>query len=81
MGLLHIAGSARRLNPHNIFMAMFSPSSAHVAPFCPHNGADSARQYACKYAGKPEKWYYLEGDASGVKEFLICLRGRETLYK
>ena len=57
MGLLHIAGSARGLNPHNIFMAMFSPSSAHVAPFCPHNGADSARQYACKYAGKlaPQK--------------------------
>ena len=47
---------------------MFSPSSAHIAPFCPNNGADAARQYACKYAGKPEKWYYLEGDRSGVKE-------------
>ena len=34
---------------------MFSPSSAHIAPFCPNNGADAARQYACKYAGKPEK--------------------------
>ena len=47
---------------------MFSPASAHIAPFCPNNGADAARQYACKYAGKPEKWYYLEGDRSGVKE-------------
>ena len=34
---------------------MFSPASAHIAPFCPNNGADAARQYACKYAGKPEK--------------------------
>ena len=51
---------------------MFSPASAHIAPFCPNNGADAARQYACKYAGKPEKWYYLEGDRSGVKEFLKC---------
>ena len=51
---------------------MFSPSSAHIAPFCPKHGADAARQYACKYAGKPEKWYYLEGDRSGVKEFLKC---------
>ena len=25
---------------------MFSPSSAHIAPFCPNNGADAARQYA-----------------------------------
>ena len=60
------------LNPHNLYLAMFSPSTAHVLPFCPRNGADSARQYACKYAGKPEKWYFLDGDRSGVKEFLKC---------
>ena len=60
------------MNPHNLYLMMFSPSSAHIAPFCPNNGADAARQYACKYAGKPEKWYYLEGDRSGVKEFLKC---------
>ena len=60
------------LNPHNLYLMMFSPSSAHIAPFCPNNGADAARQYACKYAGKPEKWYYLEGDRSGVREFLKC---------
>ena len=34
------------LNPHNLYLMMFSPSSAHIAPFCPNNGADAARQYA-----------------------------------
>ena len=60
------------LNPHNIALAMFSPATVHVLPFDPCHGADTARQYATKYAGKPEKWYFLEGDRSGVKEFLKC---------
>ena len=33
------------------------------------DGADTARQYASKYASKPEKSYFLEGERSGVKEF------------
>ena len=60
------------LNPHQLYLAMFSPATVHVLPFDPCHGADTARQYAAKYAGKPEKWYYLDGDQSGVKEFLKC---------
>ena len=51
---------------------MFSPSTVHVLPFDPHHGCDSARQYAGKYASKPEKWYYLETERDGVKDFLKC---------
>ena len=60
------------LNPHNLYLAMFSPSTVHVLPFDPRFGADSARQYAGKYASKPEKWYYLETERDGVKDFLKC---------
>ena len=49
-------------------MAMFSPSTVHVLPFDPFHGADTARQYATKYAGKEEKFYYLETERSGVKD-------------
>ena len=60
------------LNPHNLYLAMFSPSTVHVLPFDPRHGADTARQYAGKYASKPEKWYYLETQRDGVKDFLKC---------
>ena len=36
---------------------MYSPSTVHVLPFDPSYGGDTARQYAGKYASKPEKWY------------------------
>eukprot|EP00973_Karenia_brevis_P086601 12009300-Karenia_brevis.AAC.1 len=51
---------------------MFSPSTVHVLPFDPCHGADTARQYGTKYAGKPEKYYYLEGERGGVRDFLKC---------
>ena len=60
------------LNPHNLYLAMFSPSTVHVLPFDPHHGSESARQYAGKYASKPEKWYYLETERDGIKDFLKC---------
>ena len=46
---VHYFSPLQWLNPHNLYLAMFCPSTCHVAPFCPRNGADSARQYACKY--------------------------------
>ena len=60
------------LNPHNLYLTMFSPATVHVLPFDPSHGADQARQYAGKYASKPEKWYYLETERDGVKDFLKC---------
>ena len=42
--------------PHELYLAMFSPASVNVLPFDPSHGADQARQYATKYASKPEKW-------------------------
>ena len=51
---------------------MFSPATVNVLPFDPRRGADQARQYAGKYASKPEKWYYLETERDGVKDFLQC---------
>ena len=58
--------------PHELDLAMFSPSTINVLPFDPRHGADQARQYAGKYASKPEKWYFLETERDGVKEFLKC---------
>ena len=58
--------------PHELYLAMFSPSTVNVLPFDPKHGADQARQYAAKYASKPEKWYYLETERDGVKDFLKC---------
>jgi hypothetical protein len=61
------------LNPHELYLAMFSPSTTHVLPFDPHEGADTARQYAGKYASKPEKHYFLETEKEGgVRDFLKC---------
>lgn len=58
--------------PHELFLAMFSPASVNVLPFDPGHGADQARQYATKYASKPEKWYFLDTQQDGVKSFLKC---------
>ena len=44
-------------------------------PFDFLRGADQARLYACKYAGKPEPWFFMEttgGEANPVKRFLQC---------
>eukprot|EP00973_Karenia_brevis_P033417 4608663-Karenia_brevis.AAC.1 len=49
---------------------MFSPATVHVLPFDPHYGADTARQYCGKYASKAEKWYYLETQRDGVRDFI-----------
>ena len=45
------------VNTHNLYVAMFSPSTIQIVPFDPEHGPDTARQYAGKYASKPEKWY------------------------
>ena len=60
------------VNPHNLYLAMFSPATVHVLPFDPSHGADQARFYAAKYASKPEKWYYMTTERDGVKDFLKC---------
>ena len=60
------------LVPHELYLAMFSPATVNVLPFDPRHGADQARQYAAKYASKPEKWYYMEVERNGVKDFLQC---------
>eukprot|EP00973_Karenia_brevis_P094463 12422633-Karenia_brevis.AAC.1 len=60
------------LNPHNLYLAMFSPATVHVLPFDPFYGSDGCRLYATKYASKPEKYYYLEGERGGIKDFLKC---------
>ena len=67
------------VNPHELYMAMFSPSTVHCLPFDPRYGADTARQYCGKYASKAEKHYFLEnqrdGDAKGqggIKDFIKC---------
>ena len=56
--------------PHNLYLTMFSPSSVNVLAFDPTRGADHARAYATKYASKPEKWYFLETVAEGLKNWL-----------
>jgi len=56
--------------PHDLELAMFSPATINVLPFDPRHGADQARQYAGKYAGKGEKYFYLETERDGVKDFL-----------
>ena len=60
------------LNPHNLYLMMFSPSTIHVLPFDPRVGSDQARHYAGKYASKAEKWYYLETERNGLRNFLKC---------
>ena len=56
-GMRRLEDDDQWLNPHNLYLAMFSPSTVHCLPFDPRHGADTARQYAGKYASKPEKWY------------------------
>ena len=51
----HANHTLQWLNPHNWYLAMFSPSTIHVLPFDPYHGNDNARVYAGKYASKPEK--------------------------
>ena len=56
--------------PHNIYLAMFSPSSANVLAFDPSHGADQARGYAGKYCSKPERYFFMESETNGVKTWL-----------
>ena len=58
--------------PHNLYLAMFSPSSVNVLCFDPRCGADQARGYAGKYCSKPEAWYYLETEMNGLKDWIKC---------
>ena len=60
------------VNPHNLYLMMFSPSTIHVLPFDPYHGSDSARFYASKYTAKAEKWYYLETLKDAVRAWLQC---------
>ena len=52
--------------PHNLYLAMFAPSSVNVLPFDPQRGADHARAYATKYASKPET-------VEGRMDIYVCL--------
>ena len=58
--------------PHDLALAMFSPSTINVLPFDPHHNVDQAKLYCTKYAGKPEKSYFLDVGQAGskVKRFL-----------
>ena len=59
--------------PHNLELAVYSPANINVLPFDLGYGADQSRQYACKYCGKPEPYYFVEageGDANPVTRYL-----------
>ena len=56
--------------PHDLELAMFSPARINVLPFDPLHGVDTARQYASKYASKPEKHYFMDAVRDGVVHFL-----------
>ena len=58
--------------PHNLALAMFSPSTVNVLPFDPRHGAEQARLYATKYASKQEPWYFMATERNSVKDFLKC---------
>ena len=58
------------VNPHVLYLAMFSPATVHCLPFDPYHGADTARQYCAKYASKAEKWYYLETQRDELRDFI-----------
>ena len=51
---------------------MFSPPTVNVICFDPLRGADQACNYAGKYTCKPERWYYLEAEKSGLQHWLKC---------
>jgi len=55
------------LNPHELYLAMYSPAKVHCLPFDPRYGADSARQYAGKYDSKPETWYFSRRNETGSR--------------
>ena len=59
--------------PHDLDMAMFSPSTINVLPFDPYRNKDQMVQYVTKYVAKGEKWYYIpyaSEKESKVKQFL-----------
>ena len=61
--------------PHNLQLAAYSAATVNVMLFDPQYGVEQSRQYACKYCGKAEPWYYLEtgnagGESNPVKRFL-----------
>ena len=58
------------VNPHNLYLAMFSPAPVRVWVFDPSHGADQARFDAVKYASRPEPWYYTTTELDGVKGVL-----------
>ena len=56
--------------PHNLCLAVYSPSSVNVLAFDPNHGSDQARNYAGKYASKPERYFFMESEKNGVKCWL-----------
>ena len=56
--------------PHNLYLAVYSPSSVNVLAFDPQHGSDQARNYAGKYASKPERYFFMESEKNGVKCWL-----------
>ena len=56
--------------PHNLLLAVYSPSSVNVLAFDPNHGSDQARNYAGKYAAKPERYFFMESEKNGVKCWL-----------
>ena len=66
--------------PHNIYLAVYSPSSVNVLAFDPSHGADQARGYAAKYCSKPERYFFLEGEKNGVKAWsLFCAIRKQNM--
>ena len=53
--------------PHELRLAVYSPSTVNVLPFDPDAGADQAKQYAGKYAAKPEKHFYVESEEASFR--------------
>ena len=56
--------------PHNLCLAVYSPSSVNVLALGPNHGSDQARNYAGKYASKPEQYFFMESEKNGVKCWL-----------
>ena len=62
--------------PHSLSIAMFSPSTVNLLPFDPDHGTDTARQYVCKYASKPEKYFYIDSCDSSWTSVKYYLKAR-----
>ena len=60
------------MNAHNLYLAMFSPSTIQIVPFDPEHGPDTARQYAGKYASKPEKARITPAPSPVFPKPLLC---------